>query len=111
MSIYEKKSSVCVSIIRSLCFVFNENLKCQAEDGMFSIHLSILQFSSQEAVSMNCAIEPVALVHSSTRFLYINGGSNWKSSDGRVFGGSSLQDTLEKRISNIPSPAPLPASD
>ncbi|XP_051508028.1 uncharacterized protein LOC127414207 [Myxocyprinus asiaticus] len=53
----------------------------------------------------------MALVDSSYRFLYVDVGCNGRISDGGVFGGCSLQDALENRTSNIPAPAPLPASD
>ncbi|KAM6992687.1 uncharacterized protein LKV04_008658 [Tautogolabrus adspersus] len=53
----------------------------------------------------------MALVDSSYRFLYVDVGCNGRISDGRVFGGCSLQGALENRMSNIPPPAPLPASD
>uniref|UniRef100_A0A8C1Z6F8 DDE Tnp4 domain-containing protein n=1 Tax=Cyprinus carpio TaxID=7962 RepID=A0A8C1Z6F8_CYPCA len=53
----------------------------------------------------------MALVDSSYRFLYVDGGCNGRISDGGVFGGCSLQNALENRTVNIPAPAPLPGSD
>lgn len=38
-------------------------------------------------------------------------GCNGRISDGRVFGGCTLQDALESMTSNIPASAPLPGSD
>ncbi|XP_030271800.1 protein ALP1-like [Sparus aurata] len=53
----------------------------------------------------------MALVDSSYRFLYVDVGCNGRVLESGVFGGCSLQDALENRTSNIPAPAPLPASD
>ncbi|XP_033978140.1 protein ALP1-like isoform X2 [Trematomus bernacchii] len=53
----------------------------------------------------------MALVDSNYKFLNVDVGCNGRISDGGVFGGCSLQDALENRTSNIPAPAPPPASD
>ncbi|KAJ8349682.1 hypothetical protein SKAU_G00248120 [Synaphobranchus kaupii] len=53
----------------------------------------------------------MALVDSNYKFLYIDIGCNGRVSDGGVFRGCSLQESLEKKTVNIPRPAPLPRSD
>lgn len=53
----------------------------------------------------------MALVDSSLKFLHVNLESSGTVTGGRIFGGPSLQCSLQSRISNIPPPAPLPASE
>ncbi len=53
----------------------------------------------------------MALVDSIYRFLYVDVGCNGRVSDGGVFRGSTLQESLEQRTANIPQPTPLPGTD
>lgn len=53
----------------------------------------------------------MALVDSNYRFLYVDVGCNGRVSDGGVFRGSTLQESLEQRTANIPQPTPLPGTD
>ncbi|XP_056464817.1 uncharacterized protein LOC130404196 [Gadus chalcogrammus] len=49
----------------------------------------------------------MALMDSNYRFLYVDVGCNGRVSDGGVFRGCSLQQSLEQKTANIPDPAPL----
>ncbi len=53
----------------------------------------------------------MALVDSNYRCLYVDVGCNGRVSDGGVFRGSTLQESLEQRTANIPQPTPLPGTD
>ncbi len=53
----------------------------------------------------------MALVDSNYRFIYVDVGCNGRVSDGGVFRGSTLQESLEQRTANIPQPTPLPGTD
>ena len=44
----------------------------------------------------------MALVDSNYRFLYVDVGCNGRVSDGGVFRGCSLQQSLEQKTANIP---------
>uniref|UniRef100_A0A673L854 DDE Tnp4 domain-containing protein n=1 Tax=Sinocyclocheilus rhinocerous TaxID=307959 RepID=A0A673L854_9TELE len=57
------------------------------------------------------SIVMMALVDSNYRFLYVDVGCNGRVSDGGVFRGSTLQESLEQRTANIPQPTPLPGTD
>lgn len=53
----------------------------------------------------------MAVVDSGYRLLHVDVGFSGWASDGRSFGGRSLQDALRNWTLNIPAPAPLPLSD
>uniref|UniRef100_A0A672QIC8 DDE Tnp4 domain-containing protein n=1 Tax=Sinocyclocheilus grahami TaxID=75366 RepID=A0A672QIC8_SINGR len=57
------------------------------------------------------SIVMIALVDSNYRVLYVDVGCNGRVSDGGVFRGSTLQESLEQRTANIPQPTPLPGTD
>ena len=53
----------------------------------------------------------MALVDNDYKFLYVDIGCNGRVSDGGVFRGCTLQQSLEQQTANIPPPSPLPGSD
>lgn len=53
----------------------------------------------------------IALFDNKYIFLYIDVGYNGRVSDGEVFRGSTLQESLEQITANIPQPTPLPGTD
>ncbi|XP_055072963.2 uncharacterized protein [Misgurnus anguillicaudatus] len=57
------------------------------------------------------SIVMMALVDSNYRFLYVDVGCNGRVSDGGVFRGTTLQESLEQRTANIPQSTPLPGTD
>lgn len=50
----------------------------------------------------------MALVDADYRFLYVDVGCNGRVSDGGVFGGCSLQQSMEKHADTFPAPKPVP---
>lgn len=53
----------------------------------------------------------MALVDHDYKFLYCDVGCNGRISDGGVFRGCSLQESLEKKTADIPVPAALPGDE
>ncbi|XP_062389288.1 uncharacterized protein LOC134077601 [Sardina pilchardus] len=53
----------------------------------------------------------MALVDSDYKFLYVDIGCNGRVSDGGVFRGCTLEESIQEHTANIPPPSPLPGSD
>ena len=78
-------------------------------------HISIIPPPSSGSTFYNYkhsfSVVLMALVDSNYRFLYVDVGCNGRVSDGGVFRGCLLQQSLEQKSANIPDPAPLSGTE